>query len=166
MTRRVKKKLPPPMSGAWKVVRGDKVEIVSGKEKGKRGTVLKIYRKEQRVLVEGLNLVKRHTPGQSKDQAGGIVTKEAPVHLSTVSLLDPVQQVPTRVKWGFLEDGTKVRIANKSGAIVPKPDILKQRRHPRPYAGPRDTAPEVAHKKTVSEQDETLHRALRSLTIL
>jgi transcription antitermination factor NusG len=73
MTRRVKKKLPPPISGAWKVVRGDKVEIVSGKEKGKRGTVLKIYRKEQRVLVEGLNLVKRHTPGQSSKLSGGLV---------------------------------------------------------------------------------------------
>jgi large subunit ribosomal protein L24 len=165
MTRRIKKPVPPPIA-VWKILRGDKVQITSGKERGKRGTVLKVYRKEQRVLVEGLNLVKRHTPGQSKDQPGGIVTKEAPVHLSAVSLLDPVQQVPTKVRWGFLEDGTKVRVANKSGALIPKPDILKQRRHPRPYAGPRDTAPEVAHKKTVSEQDETLHRALRSLTIL
>ena len=121
---------------------------------------------EQRVLVEGLNLVKRHTPSQGQGQPGGIVTKEAPVHLSAVSLIDPVQQVPTRVKWGFLEDGTKVRISSQSGAIVPKPDGLKDRRHPRPHTGPRDTAPEVVAARTVSEQDDTLHAALRSLTIL
>jgi hypothetical protein len=118
------------------------------------------------VLIEGLNLVKRHTPGRSQQDQGGIVTKEAPVHLSNVSLLDPVQQVPTRVKWGFLEDGTKVRISCKSGAIVPKPDIAKERRHPRPLQNPKDTAPEVAHIKTVSEQDDTLHNALRAMTIL
>jgi hypothetical protein len=116
--------------------------------------------------VEGLNLVKRHTPGQGQGQPGGIVTKEAPVPLSAVALLDPVQQVPTRIKWGFLEDGTKVRISSKSGAIIPKPDALKERRHPRPLAGPRDTAPDVVAAKTVSEQDDTLHTALRSLTIL
>jgi len=165
MTRRIKKWVPPAIA-AWKIVRGDKVEIMTGKEKGKRGVILKVYREDQRVLVEGLNLVKRHTKGMSADQPGGIVTKEAPVHVSVVSLIDPVLQVPTRTKWGYLPDTTKVRIAVKSGAVIPKPEILKMRRHPRPYAGPKDTAPDVAHKKTVSEQDATLHAALRSLTIL
>jgi len=164
-TRRIPKPVPPPIR-SWKIVRGDKVEILSGKEKGKRGTILKVYRREQRVLVEGLNLVKRHTPSRSKDEPGGIVTKEAPVPLAAVSLLDPVQQVPTRTKWGFLEDGTKVRIASKSGAIIPKPEASKERRYPRPLPGPKDTAPTVAVEKTVSEQDDTLHNALRSLTIL
>mmetsp|Transcript_23093 Transcript_23093/g.47175 ORF Transcript_23093/g.47175 Transcript_23093/m.47175 type:complete len:197 (+) Transcript_23093:13-603(+) len=157
--------LPKPFN-IWKIVRGDKVQVISGSEKGKVATITRVDRKKQRVFCEGLNLVKKHVKGQGQ-QPGQIITKEAPIHVSNVALIDPVENVPTRVKMAFLQDGTKVRIAKKSGAIIPKPEILRQRRLPHPIGGPaKDTAPDVALAKTRTADEDALHDALRKLTLM
>lgn len=137
----------------WKILRGDKVQISSGKDKGQVGTVLKVIRdsKFPRVVVEGLNLSKRHVK-RTKDNPGGIISVESPLHYSNVSLLDPVNNQPVRVSWRWLEDGTKVRVSKgrlASSSIVPRPDILKQRRKPLPVkAGPQDTPLKEATRAT------------------
>lgn len=95
---------------------GDKVQVISGKEKGKQGTVLKTLPKEDRVVVEGLNIAKKHTR-PSMGAEGGIVESEAPIHVSNVQLIDPSTNKPTRVGFKF-EDGKKVRYAKKSGEHI------------------------------------------------
>ncbi|MBO8165280.1 MAG: 50S ribosomal protein L24 [Brevibacillus sp.] len=102
------------------VKKGDNVIVIAGKDKGKKGRVLAAYPKQERVLVEGINLVKKHTrPSQSNPQ-GGIVTQEAPIHVSNVSLIDPKTGKPTRIGYKVLENGKKVRVAKKSGEIIDK----------------------------------------------
>lgn len=95
---------------------GDKVQIITGKEKGKQGTVLKAIPRENRVIVEGLNIAKKHTR-PSMESEGGIVETEAPIHVSNVQLVDPKSGEPTRVGFRF-EDGKKVRYAKKSGEVI------------------------------------------------
>lgn len=102
------------------VKKGDTVIVIAGKDKGKKGRVLASYPKKDRVLVEGINLVKKHTrPSQSNPQ-GGIVTQEAPIHVSNVSLIDPKSGKPTRIGYTVLDNGTKVRVAKKSGEVIDK----------------------------------------------
>ncbi|HZG15175.1 MAG TPA: 50S ribosomal protein L24 [Candidatus Bathyarchaeia archaeon] len=102
------------------VKKGDTVIVITGKDKGKKGRVLASYPKKDRVLVEGINLVKKHTrPSQSNPQ-GGIVTQEAPIHVSNVSLIDPKSGKPTRIGYKVLDNGTKVRVAKKSGEVIDK----------------------------------------------
>jgi large subunit ribosomal protein L24 len=105
------------MSAKLKIKKGDRVIVISGADRGKRGEVLKVIPDERRVLVAGVNLVKRHTKQSAKTQ-GGVITKEAPVHVSNVALADPKTQKPTRVGFKILADGTKVRIAKKSGEVI------------------------------------------------
>lgn len=95
---------------------GDKVQVITGKEKGKQGTVLKAIPRENRVIVEGLNIAKKHTRS-SMESEGGIVETEAPIHVSNVQLVDPKSGEPTRVGFRF-EDGKKVRYAKKSGEAI------------------------------------------------
>lgn len=96
---------------------GDKVQIVAGKDKGKEGTVLKTFPNKDRVVVEGLNLVKKHTRPSGMDAQGGIVETEALIHVSNVSLVDPSNGKPTKV--GIrLEDGKKVRFSKKTGEAL------------------------------------------------
>jgi len=102
------------------VKKGDTVIVIAGKDKGKKGRVLAAYPKKERVLVEGINLVKKHTrPSQSNPQ-GGIVTQEAPIHVSNVALIDPKTGTATRIGYKVLENGKKVRYAKKSGEIIDK----------------------------------------------
>ena len=102
---------------AAKIRKGDRVVILSGRDKGRSGAVLKVLPKEERVLVEGLNIVHRHTRPTQADPQGGIKDKEASLHLSNVALVDPKTGGPTRV--GFrVEDGKKVRFAKKSGEVI------------------------------------------------
>ncbi|WP_134686798.1 50S ribosomal protein L24 [Brevibacillus migulae] len=102
------------------VKKGDTVIVITGKDKGKKGRVLAAFPKKDRVLVEGINLVKKHTrPSQSNPQ-GGIVTQEAPIHVSNVSLIDPKSGKPTRIGYKVLDNGTKVRVAKKSGEVIDK----------------------------------------------
>ena len=102
---------------AAKIKKGDKVVVLTGRDKGKTGEVFQVMPKETRALVRGVNLVKRHQK-QSASQEAGIVSKEAPVHLSNIALLDPKDGKPTRVGFKVLEDGRKVRVAKRSGDLI------------------------------------------------
>jgi large subunit ribosomal protein L24 len=95
------------------------VVILSGKDRGKSGKVRQVLPKESRVYVEGLNIVKRHTKARGPGQPGGILEKEAALHISNVAIADPQGGKPTRIGFRFEADGTKVRYAKKSGQIVP-----------------------------------------------
>lgn len=95
---------------------GDQVKVISGKEKGKSGKITRILVEQDRVIVAGLNLVKRHTRPGPLNQEGGILEKEAPIHASNVMPIDPQTEKPTRVKVKVV-DGKKVRVA-KSGAVL------------------------------------------------
>ncbi|CAM3497085.1 MAG: LSU ribosomal protein L24p (L26e) [Hydrogenibacillus schlegelii] len=97
------------------VKKGDKVMVISGKDKGKIGTVLAAYPKKSRVLVEGVNIVKKHQKPSPQYPQGGIIEKEAPIHVSKVMPIDPKTGKPTRVGYQILPDGRKVRIAKRSG---------------------------------------------------
>ncbi|WP_156211623.1 MULTISPECIES: 50S ribosomal protein L24 [Megasphaera] len=100
------------------VKKGDTVIVIAGKEKGKKGKVIEALPKKERVVVEGLNLVKRHTKPSQNNPQGGILTKEAPIHVSNVMLVDPESGKPTRVRMVLQADGTKVRTAVKSGKAI------------------------------------------------
>jgi large subunit ribosomal protein L24 len=100
-----------------KIRKGDDVIVITGRDKGKKGEVLRVLPKEGRVVVQGVNMVKRHTR-PSANQAGGIVEKEVPIHISNVSLIDPDGGSATRVGFKFLEDNRKVRYAKRSGEMI------------------------------------------------
>ena len=100
-----------------KVKKGDRVIVTTGRDKGKRGEVLKVFPKEDRALVSGVNVVKRHQRQTPRVQ-GGIVSKESPVHLSNLAHIDPKSGEPTRVGFKVLGDGRKVRFAKKSGEVI------------------------------------------------
>jgi large subunit ribosomal protein L24 len=100
-----------------KIKKGDRVIVTTGRDKGKKGEVLKVFPKEDRALVSGVNMVKRHQRQTAKVQ-GGIVNKEAPVHLSNIAHVDPKSGDATRVGFKILGDGRKVRFAKKSGEVI------------------------------------------------
>ena len=97
--------------------KGDNVVVISGSDKGKKGSVLKVFPKEDRALVQGVNMVKRHQR-QTQTQQAGIVTKEAPVQLSNIAHVDPKSGKATRIGFKTLGDGRKVRFAKKSGEVI------------------------------------------------
>lgn len=98
-----------------KIRRGDKVVVLTGKDKGRTGEVIQVMPKEDRALVRGVNLVKRHQR-QTQTQEAGIITKEAPIHLSNIAIQDKDGK-PTRVGFSFV-DGKKVRVAKRSGEVI------------------------------------------------
>ncbi len=100
-----------------KIRKGDKVVVLTGKDKGKQGEVLKAIPSTGRVLVQGVNMVKRHSRG-SAGQAPGIIEKEAAIHHSNVAIADPKDGKPTRVTFKVLENGKKVRVAKRSGETI------------------------------------------------
>lgn len=102
------------------VRRGDTVIVIAGKERGKRGKVLRVLPDRNRVLVERINVVKRHQRPTQKLRQGGIIEREASIHLSNVMLLDPRGDRPTRVAVRRLADGRKVRVAKRSGEMIDK----------------------------------------------
>jgi large subunit ribosomal protein L24 len=101
------------------VKKGDKVMVISGKDKGKQGVVLASYPKKDRVLVEGINVVKKHSKPSQANPQGGILNQEAPIHVSNVMPLDPKSGEPTRVGYKVVDD-KKVRVAKKSGETLDK----------------------------------------------
>jgi large subunit ribosomal protein L24 len=103
---------------AAKIRKGDRVQVLAGRDRGKRGEVLSVAPKENRALVQGVNMVKRHQKPQGLSRPGGIIEKEAPIHLSNLALIDPVSDKPTRVGFRVLEDGKKVRISRASGEVL------------------------------------------------
>ena len=97
--------------------KGDSVVVTTGRDKGKKGDVLKVFTSENRALVSGINMVKRHQR-QTQTQQGGIVNKESPIHLSNLAHVDPKSGAATRVGSKTLGDGRKVRFAKKSGEVI------------------------------------------------
>ena len=97
--------------------KGDSVVVTTGRDKGKKGSVLKVFPKENRALVQGFNVVKRHQR-QTQSQQAGIVTKESPIHLSNIAHVDPKSGKATRIGSKTLNDGRKVRFAKKSGEVI------------------------------------------------
>ena len=105
------------MAEKFKIKKGDKVVVIAGRDKGRRGEVLRVVREDRRAVVSGVNMIKRHTrPAQGNP--GGIVEREAPVHISNLALEDPKDGTPTRVGYRVLEDGRKVRFAKRSGEVI------------------------------------------------
>jgi large subunit ribosomal protein L24 len=100
-----------------KIKKGDRVVVTTGRDKGKKGDVLKVFTGESRALVSGVNMVKRHQR-QTQTQQGGIVSKEGTIHLSNLALIDPSTGNAARVGFKILNDGRKVRIAKKSGEVI------------------------------------------------
>jgi large subunit ribosomal protein L24 len=100
-----------------KIKKGDRVIVLAGRDKGKNGEVFRVLPKEGRVLVRGVNMVRKHQK-QTANEEGGIISKEAPINISNVALEDPKDGKPTRVGFKFLEDGSKVRFAKRSGEVI------------------------------------------------
>jgi len=100
-----------------KIKKGDRVKVIAGRSKGKIGDVLRVLTAESRVVVSGVNVIKRHTK-PSRTDTGGIIEREAAIHVSNVALLDPKSDKPTKVGFKFLEDGRKVRFARGSGETI------------------------------------------------
>lgn len=100
-----------------KIKKGDKVIVTTGKDKGKTGEVIRSIPSEHKLVVRGVNMVKRHTR-PSQTSAGGIIEKEAPIDISNVAILDPKDNKATKVGFKVMEDGRKVRIAKKSGTVI------------------------------------------------
>ena len=102
---------------AAKVKKGDTVVVLTGRDKGRSGEVIQVLPKEDRAFVRGINLVKKHQK-QTQNQEGGIVSKEAAIHLSNLAVADPKDGQPTRVGFRILDDGRKVRFAKRSGDLI------------------------------------------------
>ena len=100
-----------------KIKRGDNVVVISGRDKGKRGEVLRVFPDENRVIVQGVHVARRHTR-QSFGEPGGIVDKELTIHVSNVAHIDPRSGTPTRIGYRILDDGRKVRVARRSGEVI------------------------------------------------
>ena len=100
-----------------RIKKGDKVVVITGSEKGKEGTVAKVLPKEEKVIVTGLNMVKKHVKPNQAEPEGKITEKEAPIHVSNVALVDPKTKTATKVKYD-IKDGKKVRVAKKSSTVI------------------------------------------------
>ncbi len=105
------------MAAKLKIRKGDKVVILAGKDKGKGGEVLRVIPKENRAVVQGINVARRHQK-QTAAQEGGIIAKEMPIHVSNLALRDPKDGKATRVGYKTLTDGKKVRVARRSGEVI------------------------------------------------
>jgi large subunit ribosomal protein L24 len=102
-----------------KIKKGDHVIVIAGRDKGKHGEVVEMFPKEDRAIVRGVNVVRRHQK-QTAALEGGIISKEAPIQISNLALEDPKDGKPTRVGFRFLDDGKKVRFAKRSGEVIPE----------------------------------------------
>ena len=106
-----------PKAGKMKIKKGDEVMVIAGRDKGKKGSVLRVMPAEKRLLVQGVNMVKRHTRS-STASAAGIIEKEASIHVSNVAVADPKTRKPSRVGIKIIKDGSRVRFARASGEII------------------------------------------------
>ncbi|XP_062291959.1 large ribosomal subunit protein uL24m [Scomber scombrus] len=155
--RRRKVFVEPIASEDWSVFKGDTVEILAGKDKGKQGKVIQVFRHRNWVMLEGLNTHHRYI-GKTHDYRGTYIASEAPLLLRDISLIDPTDRKPTDVEWRFTEEGEKVRVSLRTGRIVPKP-VLERRDGIVPQQwkdGPKDTSPEDTLEKTYVPTLKTL----------
>jgi len=107
---------------AMKIVKGDTVKVISGDSKGTVSRVLKVFPKKHRLIVEKVNMIKRHTKPTQRLPQGGIVEREGPIHVSNVMVIDPKGSVPTRIGSKTLAGGKRARVARRSGEIIRKPE--------------------------------------------
>ncbi len=103
---------------AARIRKGDTVVVITGSDRGKQGEVLQVRPKDERAVVKGVNIAKKHTKAQGMGQPGGIIEQEATIHLSNLALIDPKTNKPTRVGFRMLDDGRKVRFARGSGIVI------------------------------------------------
>ncbi len=103
---------------AARIRKGDTVVVIAGASKGRQGEVLRVLPAENRAVVQGVAIAKRHTKAKGMGEPGGIIQKEMPVHLSNIALIDPETKKPTRVGFRTLDDGRKVRVARKSNSVI------------------------------------------------
>ena len=103
---------------AARIRKGDTVVVISGADKGRRGAVLQIFPKDDRAVVQGVRIAKRHTKPTGMGQPGGIIEKEATIHVSNLKLVDPISDKPTKVGFRVLDDGRKVRVAKATGQVI------------------------------------------------
>lgn len=107
------------MPNKLKIKKGDNVVVISGRDKGKTGEVLRVFPDDRRVIVQGVHVARRHTR-QQLGEPGGIVDKELTIHVSNVAHIDPQSRRPTRVGYRILDTGRKVRVARRSGEVIDK----------------------------------------------
>jgi large subunit ribosomal protein L24 len=100
-----------------KIKKGDNVVVLAGRDKGAKGKVVKVFPSENRAVVEGVNIARKHQK-QTANQEGGIISREAPIHVSNLAVQDPKDGSPTRVGYKTLDDGRKVRFAKRSGEVI------------------------------------------------
>lgn len=115
-----KKKIVKPSKAKMKIKQGDEVIVLTGRDKGSKGSILKVLPEERKVIVQGINVVTKHQKPSQANPQGGIQKIEKPIHASNVALVDPKEDKPTRVGYKFLKDGRKVRVAKRSGETVDK----------------------------------------------
>jgi len=155
--KRKKVFVEPLASVDWTVLRGDTVEILAGKDKGKQGKVTQVFRHRNWVILDGLNTHYRFI-GKSGDYRGTYIASEAPILLRDIAIVDPTDRKPTEVEWRYTEEGEKVRVSTRTGRIVPKP-VVERRDGIIPQQwkdGPKDTDPEDALEKTYVPSLKTL----------
>ena len=140
----------------WNIVKDDTVEVLSGKYAKTQGQVLRVMRKKNQVIVKGVNFKFLTVEDEEMQRRKKVVQKEFPIHVSNVALIDPESGQPTKIKYGFLEDGQRVRVAKKSGSVIPKPDRSNLKYVNRTKAkemGDSDTKPEDVLEKTYKGED-------------
>ncbi|XP_076609912.1 large ribosomal subunit protein uL24m [Chaetodon auriga] len=156
-TKRRKVFVEPMAARDWSVFKGDMVEILKGKDKGKQGKVIQVFRHRNWVILEGLNTHYRYI-GKTEDYSGAYVASEAPLLVHDVTLIDPSDRKPTEVEWKYTEQGERVRVSLRTGRIIPKP-VVERRDGIIPEQwkdGPKDTSPEDALGKTYVPSLKTL----------
>ncbi|ETV96654.1 ribosomal protein L24 [Aphanomyces invadans] len=149
MPKREKLIAPIP---TWNIFRGDLVEVISGPHRGKQGEVKEVIRAKNAVVLNDINMRHRYVKAKPGVAPGRIYLAPGPIHYSNVNLVDPSIGKPTRIGIRFAEDGERLRISKKTGTVIPKPDVLKERQAPRrTETGPLDTAPEDVLERTVED---------------
>eukprot|EP00455_Lapot_gusevi_P000246 TRINITY_DN1010_c0_g1_i1.p1 TRINITY_DN1010_c0_g1~~TRINITY_DN1010_c0_g1_i1.p1 ORF type:complete len:213 (+),score=70.87 TRINITY_DN1010_c0_g1_i1:84-722(+) len=139
----------------WGVVKGDIVQVIAGTDRGLQAVVKEVVRAKNSVIVEGAKMRVRYLR-PTPNARGKMYKGESLIHVSNVALVDPVSKKPTRISYRFTADGLKVRVAKKSGVVIPKPANLNQRQERPSFTSPLDTAPEDVLLNTYQQELEAL----------
>eukprot|EP01040_Poterioochromonas_malhamensis_P013079 gene13079-14347_t len=151
LSPRNKKKAELDISQRWNIVKGDFVEVTQGPQKGQRGKVLAIIRKNSRAIIEGVNMRPRTVINRLSGIPGKTIIRPCSIHYSNMMLIDPSDSKPTKIARRWTADGTKVRVSKRTGHIIPKPDFSTFRRPRTKALGQKDTPADEVVKVTFSE---------------